>query len=605
LDEPVYFLSRDQKLFGWLHQPADMSSVDAGIVICNPFGYEALCGHRSIRAFVSAFNALDLPTLRFDYLGTGDSPDIDSTADQLSTWVEDAVNAVLELRRRTGVARICLVGFRLGALIATLAAARCKTVDRLLLIAPVISGPRYLRELRLTQLAGNLGEDGASSPTRGALEVSGYSLSVATVDALAGLDLEQRTPPRVNDVLVIDRSDLPSARSWTDALAVSGIKVQYLALPGFVEMMLRAPQFAATPVPMIDAARAWLSTASRPMATSGAAASTCQRAIERLLVVPPATFLTLPNPDGTPDAEMTERPVLFGSEALLFGIVTEPSRTELRRRAVILLNAAADYHIGASRMYVALARRWARRGYFVMRLDLAGLGDSETRPGREPNEVFPLAAIDDIRAAIDFMRARYCVGDMTLAGLCSGAYHAFRAAAEGFPINRIFLVNPQTLYWKDGMSNDDAELIEVVQRVIQSPNKYGRRALSVGAWKKLLSGRANVQRILRVNLHKVALAAEAVLRDGARRLRVPIPRDLGRELERIVGHGVRIVVVFAEGEPGLALLRLQAGSALKRLGDRCRVHIIDAADHTFSRSRSRSVLEDTLTEELMFDGLER
>ena len=607
LDEPVYFAARDHKLFGWMHQPTGTSNPDLGVVICQPFGYEALCGHRSIRAFVTAFNALELPTLRFDYLGTGDSPDIDPTADQLSAWVEDVVSAVGELRRRTGVARICLVGFRLGALIATLAAVRCRTVDRLLLIAPVVSGRRYLRELRRAQLAGDLGtgvkrarrnaEDRVSSSAPGPMEVSGYSLSSATIDALTAVDLEQLAPAPVNEVLVIDRSDLPSARSWSDALAASGIKVQYLALPGFVEMMLRAPQFASTPIAMIDTARAWLSKRSRAFSILTADAPPSETAAERLVTVPPATFLSLPDSAGTPGTELTERPVLFGSDALLFGIVTEPVRSELRRRGVILLNAGADYHIGASRMYVSLARRWARRGYYVMRLDLAGLGDSETRAGSVANEVFPVAAVDDIRAAVEFMRARYGVGDMTLAGLCSGAYHALRAAAAGFSVNRIFLVNPQNFYWKEGMSLDDIQLVEV----IQSPNKYRRRALSVGHWKKLLSGRADARRILRVNLHRGALALEALIRDGARLLRIPLPGDLGRELERISANGIRTVMVFARGEPGLSLLRLQAGSAVKRLGDQCRIHIIDSADHTFSRSHSRAVLEDTLSEEL-FEG---
>ena len=37
---------------------------------------------------------------------------------------------------------------------------------------------------------------------------------------------------------------------------------------------------------------------------------------------------------------------------------------------------------------------------------------------------------------------------------------------------------------------------------------------------------------------------------------------------------------------------------VKRLGERCRVRIIDSADHTFSRSGPRQVLEEVLSEEL-------
>jgi hypothetical protein len=57
-------------------------------------------------------------------------------------------------------------------------------------------------------------------------------------------------------------------------------------------------------------------------------------------------------------------------------------------------------------------------------------------------------------------------------------------------------------------------------------------------------------------------------------------------------------MVFARGEPGINLLRIQGGSSVKRLGDRCRIHIIDSADHTFSQRAPRAVLESVLSEEL-------
>jgi len=49
---------------------------------------------------------------------------------------------------------------------------------------------------------------------------------------------------------------------------------------------------------------------------------------------------------------------------------------------------------------------------------------------------------------------------------------------------------------------------------------------------------------------------------------------------------------------GQDLLRLQAGSAIKSNGDRCRVHIIDGADHVFSQRPARRRLLQLLTSEL-------
>src|SRR5580693_8582106 len=81
LAHAIYFDSGGQRLFGWFHAPAAHTTVDVGLVICKPFGYEALCSHRGLRAFAEAAAALGVPALRVDYLGTGDSAEIDSQAD--------------------------------------------------------------------------------------------------------------------------------------------------------------------------------------------------------------------------------------------------------------------------------------------------------------------------------------------------------------------------------------------------------------------------------------------------------------------------------------------------------------------------------------------
>jgi hypothetical protein len=59
-----------------------------------------------------------------------------------------------------------------------------------------------------------------------------------------------------------------------------------------------------------------------------------------------------------------------------------------------------------------------------------------------------------------------------------------------------------------------------------------------------------------------------------------------------------MVFVFARGERGIALLEMQGGISLGRLGERCRMHIVDGADHVFSKLDSRTALEEILTEEL-------
>jgi len=586
--EALYFDSGEHTLFGWLHLPRDGKHADVGIVICKPFGYEAICSHRSVRAFAEASTAQGAPTLRFDYLGTGDSEDIDPEADQIEIWTQDVVAAVSAMQLRTGVSRICLFGIRLGAMLAVLAARRCTQVSSLILIAPIVSGRRYLKELRTTRLAASLlpgGTDAASKP--GSMEVSGFYFSEATLASLAQIDLGIAGAPAASAMLVIDGSSFPVSRAWTEKLAAAGVLITYQSLPGMVEMTFTAPQFALVPLAMVAAVRDWL--VQFPLASS---------AKRTLLACPPARAapaLRMPLAPSPDQPAITERPVFFGSEVALFGIFTEPCAGELRRRAVILLNAGADFHIGSSGINVGLARSWARRGYVVLRMDFAGIGDSGTRPGRPDNEVFPPAAVEDMRAAVEYVRSHYGVRDVTVAGMCSGAYHALQSAIAALPIDRILMVNPQNFFWKEGMSIYGIQVAELVS----TPSSAARgKVLSRDWWRRLLTGRVDVWYLTKLFAKRIGLSVESVLRNAARTLRLRLPNDLGWELEAIAARGVRMVFVFSRGEPGIDLLRMQAGKSLERLGERYSTHIIDGADHVFSKLGPRRQLERILSEEL-------
>jgi len=591
LAEAVYFDSEDHRLFGWLHHPSGDSVATLGVVLCKPFGYEAICSHRGIRGFAESLAAAGLPALRFDYVGTGDSAEIDPKADQIQAWARDVAAATAELRRRTGVARVCLLGVRLGAMLALLAAEEC-AVSGLVLISPILSGHRYLRQLRTTRMAAAaMADNGAAADDKaGSMEVSGFTLSSATITSLGKLDFTSLPPPQVPDMLVIDGAGMRVANRWAESLSARTGRTEYLALPGLIEMAMTAPQFAVVPAEMIAATRDWV------VELAGRSGAAPDLEIGRLGDCTPVgkTVLTLAEGSEPGSKTITERPVFLGRDGLVFGIVTEPRSGETRRRAVILLNAGADHHIGASRLYVSVARRWAYRGYIVLRMDLAGLGDSRTRPGCPDNDVFPPEALEDIRAAVEFLRTRYGVRDCTLSGLCSGAYHALRAAAAGLPVDRILMVNPQNYFWGPGDSLETLQLAEVVK----NPGVYQQRVFSIAAWKRLLSGQVDIVRIVKIYMQRPLLAVESTARDIARVLHIKLPNDLGSELEEIVARGIRLVFVFADGEPGIGLLKLQAGASVRRLGERCRIHVIDNADHVFTQSGPRAVMEKVLSEEL-------
>jgi pimeloyl-ACP methyl ester carboxylesterase len=423
----------------------------------------------------------------------------------------------------------------------------------------------------------------------GSMEVSGFLLSAATLGALAEVDLRTRDLPTTSDVLLIDGKSMPAGAAWAQHLSERGVRTTYSALPGLVEMAMTAPQYATIPREMIAAAQAWL----REIVSAASAPLNGNR---RYVHANPAAscVMTLRSDAPAHLDPLAERPLFFGPNSAIFGIITEPRPGEIRRRAVIMLNAGADLHVGVNEINVTLARQWASRGYVVLRMDFTGLGDSRTRPGQTDNEVFPATALDDICAALQLLRKRYSVGDVTLFGLCSGAYHALRAAADGVAVNRILMVNPQNYFWKKGMTLDDLQLAEVVRNAAV----YPQRLSSLAAWKRLFTGKVEIGRIAKIYMARPLLAVGSAVRNVARRMGVRLRYDLGRELEEIDARGVRIVFVFARNEPGIDLLKIEAGSALQRLGDRCRIRIIDDADHVFSQRGPRTTLRNILSEEL-------
>ena len=144
--KPILFGPPSRRLFGLFHEPA--RDGETALLICAPFGQEALRTHRLFRVLGDRLAQAGVAVLRFDCYGTGDSPGEDSEG-ELEGWRRDVAAAHEELRRRVGTRRILWLGARLGATVAVMAArsGRCDP-SRLILWDPVIDGARYLNELR-------------------------------------------------------------------------------------------------------------------------------------------------------------------------------------------------------------------------------------------------------------------------------------------------------------------------------------------------------------------------------------------------------------------------------------------------------------------------
>lgn len=572
--DPLFFGSRERSCFGWLHRTAQ--GAGAGVVICNPFGYEAVCAHRSLRHFAESFARAGLPTLRFDYDGTGDSVGDDRDPGRLAAWVESTREAVRTLRETTGVTRVWLVGVRLGVTIAALAASEGNpaNIAGLVAVAPVVSGKAYLRELGLLQMALGLGQPppGAVAVEEGAQEALGFLVTSETKQAVSRVDLtkldafEAKTGPF--EVLVLDRDDLPSADKWVRRLGEQGIATTTQKVGGYVEMMLD-PHKVVVPKAMIAAATEWLSARRG----EGPAEAPVSGGRSEAVV-----------------GDAVERSVLVEESRRMFGVLTSPTQSS-SGQGVVLLNAGAIHRIGANRMYVTLARRLAAMGHHVLRVDLSGIGDSPERIGQPENVVYHPHAVEDAAAAARFLRA-HGLENVRVAGLCAGAYHAFKAALVEPAITGFVAINP-LVYG----ARPEGEVTFPSSRVSSEAQRYRKSMLDLEKWKKLFRGQVDL-RILTGIISRYAMSRmTSRARELSRRVGRPWKDDFIAELDRLAERNVDQRFVFAGDDPGHQLLEEQGEEALRELERRgaLAIDVIDGPDHTFTPLWSHEPLLKMLT----------
>lgn len=577
---PIHFGARPGAVFGCWHAPAGRARA-LGLVICPPFGREALSAHRSLRALAIACAGAGFHVLRVDPPGTGDSPSDPRASDPVDGWLRGIDQAADELRRLSGVTAIALLGLRSGAWLATHAALRRDDVRALIGWVPVIGSRTWLREARLLARAAIDGESASpAAPENGAdgsaaagdLEFGGFVLDAETRAALARLDVWPISHAPAADVLILERDDMPTRREWAGRLAALGARVALHCVDGYAAMMLD-PEHSRLARAYIERTVEWLDRLA-PAAPDGVTGvgypsqATCE----------------------LPDAH--ERAVRIDVAGVpLAGVVGVPHRRPTPPRAVLLPNAGATRRIGPGRLYVDLARSLYRDGWIVLRVDLSGLGDSDARGDSREGEVYSASAVGEVRALARWLRQEYGAVDCRGVGLCSGAYHAFKAAVAGDELDGVVAINPLTFFWRA-----DAQPAVPDYKLIGEMRRYRAATGSGGRLRRLLRGEVDLAYVASVLAARAAGALRDASRECARCLRWPLTDDLAAEVRRVLTRRASLDFVFARGDPGIELLRRQGGRQVRRLerDGRFGVHFIEHADHTFTRHARRQELIDTV-----------
>ena len=227
MSETVEFFNNrtGDRIFSFLHTVEQKS--DLGVIFCAPFGEEKSRSYRTLTKFARYLEKSNIPSMRFDSKGCGDS-DGELHDMTIESQVLDTCDAISRFVEQTQVKRVVLVGLRFGATIAALAAEKDSRVEKLVLLSPVIRGAHYWREiLRLKQFSSIWLNQPAKKATeymheldqQGMLEIESQFLSQEFVKQLQAINLLGREPTFSWDLLITSIAKDSLACELADKLA--------------------------------------------------------------------------------------------------------------------------------------------------------------------------------------------------------------------------------------------------------------------------------------------------------------------------------------------------------------------------------------------------
>jgi amino acid adenylation domain-containing protein len=207
-----FYFGRDNSLYGLFQQPLEQSE-STPVLICPPIGYEYTRCQYFLHLLAENLASAGVPSLRFDFFGTGDSCGRDRDA-TFARWREDLVEAYDELELRTGAETVRVFGFRLNTMLA-LRALQDKPVDRWVCWDPVTQGQHYYEELRrmtLEEAKKLLVIRNLRTPSlmRDAEELVGMTFSSAAIQEMTSLVLDHENFPIGGNVCQVLSADYSS-----------------------------------------------------------------------------------------------------------------------------------------------------------------------------------------------------------------------------------------------------------------------------------------------------------------------------------------------------------------------------------------------------------
>jgi exosortase A-associated hydrolase 2 len=197
--EPTTIAGGSGPLFA-VHYAPTLAQHGRAAIYLPPFAEELNRSRKMASLQARALAATGIGVLVLDPYGCGDSAG-DFRDARWDGWRDDVARAIPWLQQR-GYEDITLLGLRLGALLALqVGADRRDDIRRVILWQPVLRGDHFITQFLRLRLAADLSGNGAGGEgtaalrrelaDTGALEIAGYELDRALVDAIDSLRLAE------------------------------------------------------------------------------------------------------------------------------------------------------------------------------------------------------------------------------------------------------------------------------------------------------------------------------------------------------------------------------------------------------------------------------
>ena len=271
---------------------------------------------------------------------------------------------------------------------------------------------------------------------------------------------------------------------------------------------------------------------------------------------------------------MNEEALLFGKTMSLVGIVTDPVRGQEGDNipAIVLLNAGLVHRVGPSRIYVKMARKLAAMGFVVLRFDFSGIGDSEVRYDNLP---FEKSRVSEVQDAMDVLAETRGIDQFILMGICSGAVASLKTACCDPRVVGVTQINPQGYSYGQVSYAQGRSLLK---EIISDPKYSLKKAIETRKY----WGRADYLR----------LGSNLISAFTGKRKTVAAAREITADFRLLTQRGVRLLLVYSAGDPGLYYLDVILSDDSDGLSPsgKLRVEIIQQADHIYTPLRSQEDL---------------